>query len=980
MTDIRIGDLRPRKNFTAADTSQLTEFAFDFPILAEEDLKVALDTTLLTSSEYAISITGLTGGSVTLTNPPPAGARLTLWRDMPFERRTSFAPGADLRASVLNDELDRTALLLQQVEALVEDSIHRKPFDQDADLTLPTIEERAGRFLSFDTDGKPEAVQARLPGDIQNMALVYSGAYTTANAPAQRPNGTALQPGDLYFDTDAGALMVWDGAAWASTVLTQDSFLALSGSAAMQGDLDLGGNALVNPGLIDGQDVGALATQVAQTGTEGRATQILALNNAWELARLEGLGAYALSNTYIDAFSDESGIATPDATGLAVFDPTQTNSHLVLSADNRTVTRVTGSSVWTAAAATEPKSAGKFYVEITHDVTQAVNSPYTLHGLRLASESTTSPSIGNAGHFLLAQDGKFYDGVVENAREAGFTTEWPGNYVANGTVGTVAVDITAGKYWLGFLRSDNSAYWYGGGDPAAGTGETGSFTAGSLIELVISLITVADYALTLNTGQSPFTGTVPTGFTAGWHLDDADPVGSSNFQYDAIEDSYGNSIHEGLALSTFAGTSSVTASYWDTDGNNAAGYGDTVISGDFDITLVTESAVEIHERLGIVKAHAVGSVSTGVYTGANIAGSLGLKLNGGTGVVKDASTSALAGFATTPTAGDVFRLVRSGRDVALYQNGSLLHTETDWGAGPVHLINGHHNGGAGTRVRYTVTASVKARPDGAADWVGKTGSYTLSGSDLSGAADGAVYWTQVLSGDFSLSFTPGSDPSFGAWGVFAAAELATFDQNDGNDGGLEAMTSSFWYLRNGAQFKTGATVEASGVAWSTSNWEISRTGSTLSVRVDGVLRHSFTAAHAGDLHFAVASLSGYTLDLDHIALASTNGEDMTLVTKPITATGRPDMLHSWIDLEQEDPATAGTDFTLEASRDDGASWKAIPLTTLADLVGDRAIYDGTVDMTGEADGTAVRLRLVTSNGKRLTLHRWALQADQALTL
>jgi hypothetical protein len=341
MTDIIINDLRPRTQIT--QTTELlgtNRYDFGFPILSKADLKVAIDDTVIDQAEYSVFGEGsATGGYIEFnTVAPSVGSRITLWRDMPFERTTDFAPGADLRASVLNDELDRTALLLQQAEALVGDSLHRRPYDLDQELVLPTVAERAGKYLSFDENGVPEAINSRVLGEIGNLALVYQGPV--AAPPTLRLDGTPLRDGDLYFDTTIGRLRARSDGAWVdTTTLVPSAFMAslldADSAGAARDTLGLGSAAVLEAGtagdaLVRLDSLGRLPAVDGSllTGLSAAdfAARDLATMNAWEIARLSGLTTAGYVNTYLDIFTDQSGIAsvagaTYDAAGDRYINP-----------------------------------------------------------------------------------------------------------------------------------------------------------------------------------------------------------------------------------------------------------------------------------------------------------------------------------------------------------------------------------------------------------------------------------------------------------------------------------------------------------------------------------------------------------------------------------------------------------------------------------------------------------------------------------
>jgi hypothetical protein len=83
-------------------------------------------------------------------------------------------------------------------------------------------------------------------------------------------------------------------------------------------------------------------------------------------------------------------------------------------------------------------------------------------------------------------------------------------------VAMFAVDTSNGKVWLGKVGTG----WYNGGDPAAGTGETGTIAVGTnylaaAIERV-STQPIGGSQFSLRTQSSQFTGAIPSGFSA-WY-------------------------------------------------------------------------------------------------------------------------------------------------------------------------------------------------------------------------------------------------------------------------------------------------------------------------------------------------------------------------------------------------------------------------------------------------------------------------------
>jgi hypothetical protein len=67
--------------------------------------------------------------------------------------------------------------------------------------------------------------------DVTNFADVFVGP--AASDPATRTDGSALQAGDLYFNTTDDELFVYDGENWAQAAFTAAGFVTLTGTQTL---------------------------------------------------------------------------------------------------------------------------------------------------------------------------------------------------------------------------------------------------------------------------------------------------------------------------------------------------------------------------------------------------------------------------------------------------------------------------------------------------------------------------------------------------------------------------------------------------------------------------------------------------------------------------------------------------------------------------------------------------------------------------
>jgi len=153
MTELTVGDVRPRVQYTA-DGAQ-TIFAYPFPIFDAADLEIFFDDGGTPASHTISGVGNSSGGTVTFDAPPANGTRITIRRDMPVARNTDFQEGGDFRASVINEELDKLTMFVQTVDSVSKDSLRQNTHDIDTDMTLPAVATRADKLLGFGQFGEP---------------------------------------------------------------------------------------------------------------------------------------------------------------------------------------------------------------------------------------------------------------------------------------------------------------------------------------------------------------------------------------------------------------------------------------------------------------------------------------------------------------------------------------------------------------------------------------------------------------------------------------------------------------------------------------------------------------------------------------------------------------------------------------------------------------------------------------------------------
>jgi hypothetical protein len=193
------------------------------------------------------------------------------------------------------------------------------------------------------------------------------------------------------------------------------------------------------------------------------------------------------------------------ATSGDTFDTVNSSPNITLTNGNLSA-KSTSPGLWYGAISTTSISTGKKYFELTQDVYDDFSA---MIGLATSAADIGQPGttfLGfNATSWSMLFNGTSYGGAF--AYNNGGTTALGAGLTNNGDVASLAVDFDAGKIWFAL-----NGTWVLSGDPAAGTGETFSFTPNTPLFAAISLLTTTA-EVTVNFGAA-FSYPVPTGFSA----------------------------------------------------------------------------------------------------------------------------------------------------------------------------------------------------------------------------------------------------------------------------------------------------------------------------------------------------------------------------------------------------------------------------------------------------------------------------------
>ena len=294
MADIPINAIDRRIQFTG--NTGLGPFAFTFNILADSDIVVYKNDTLLTlTTDYTITTSADGTGSVTLTGSGNGTALvssdfLTIVGGRQLARTTDFVTAGDLLASSLNEQLDSNVIMVQQLDEKIERTLRIDQSDVTADMVLPKKDDRANKTLGFDANGLPAvgeeigdykgnwaasttyAIRDLVKDTSTNNIFRANTAHTSSGS---QPLTTNVDSAKWDLIVDAAAATTSANAAAASATASATSAAASSTSAAASAtsatnaatsESNANDWAVKTNGIVDSTDYSSKAWAIGGTG------------------------------------------------------------------------------------------------------------------------------------------------------------------------------------------------------------------------------------------------------------------------------------------------------------------------------------------------------------------------------------------------------------------------------------------------------------------------------------------------------------------------------------------------------------------------------------------------------------------------------------------------------------------------------------------------------------------------------------------
>lgn len=251
-----------------------TVFSYTFEVQDETHLVVTVlaadgitESVEVLNTDYTVTGVGNpSGGTIIMGTAPTTGQKLTITRNVTLDQEVDLQNRGAVNPETLEESLDKLTQIAQDQQEQLDRALKVDVFET-ADLEeltnnvnalaaiAPSVTTVAGVSSDVTTVAgisSDVTTVATNVADITNFSDVYLGP--SASNPTLRNDGSALQAGDLYFNTTADETRVYTGSAWQATALTPADFMTTSSNLS---DLANAATARTNLGVEIGVDVQA---------------------------------------------------------------------------------------------------------------------------------------------------------------------------------------------------------------------------------------------------------------------------------------------------------------------------------------------------------------------------------------------------------------------------------------------------------------------------------------------------------------------------------------------------------------------------------------------------------------------------------------------------------------------------------------------------------------------------------------------------
>ncbi len=441
---VPISNVTRRVVYAASGTGP---YAFTFEILANTDIAVYKDDTLLTlTTDYTVTIASNGTGSITLVASPTGATQIAIVGNRTIQRTTDFVTGGDFFANTVNDEMDQQTIFAQQNAEGLQRALQAPQTDPTTiNMTLPRASVRASKVLAFDASGNPSATEfiGSNRGNWTSGTLYYVRDIvkdTSNNNIYQcstQHTASGSQPISTNTDSGKWVLLVDAASATESASDAADSATAAAASASAASTSASSASTSASAASTSASGASTSATNAANSASaasSSASTASTAATNAGNSATAAATSATNASNsasaasTSASNASSSASSASTSASGASTSATNAASSATAAAGSASTAstqaTNAASSATAAAGSATSAASA-QTAAEAARDATLAA---YDSFDDRYLGAKTSDPSVDNDGNALVA--GALYFNSVDGAMKLYTGSAWVAAYVS----------------------------------------------------------------------------------------------------------------------------------------------------------------------------------------------------------------------------------------------------------------------------------------------------------------------------------------------------------------------------------------------------------------------------------------------------------------------------------------------------------------------------------------------------------------------
>jgi hypothetical protein len=319
---VPISNVTRRQVYAPSGSGGAGPYAFTFEILANTDIAVYKEDTLLTlTTHYTVTINANGTGSVTITAAglalsPTSPTQYAIVGNRTISRSTDFTTGGDFFANTINDELDQQTIFAQQNAEGLARALQAPQTDPTSiNMTLPRKADRANKTLTFDANGNPSiGVSA---ADVTNAVTYATNAANSATAAASSASAASSSASSASGSASTASTQ----ASNASTSATNASNSASSASTSATNAASSASTASTQASNASTSATNAASSaSAASTSASNAATSATNASNSASTATTQASNAASSASSASGSATSAANSAAAAASALDSFD------------------------------------------------------------------------------------------------------------------------------------------------------------------------------------------------------------------------------------------------------------------------------------------------------------------------------------------------------------------------------------------------------------------------------------------------------------------------------------------------------------------------------------------------------------------------------------------------------------------------------------------------------------------------------------